>query len=105
MDDWELDPDSFWFLRLEAVKPVTEELAHFGGIPDYREIVRSLAEPSRWFVIVDFLITSAVYAIRLAATDEPTPVLWIGKGNDHRVVSLSFSRFLETYLADPWDLL
>lgn len=105
MEDGATDPDMFSFLPLKAVRAVPEELAHFGGVPDYREIVRSLAEPHRWFVIVDYLITSAVYAIRLSATDEPTPVLWIGSGKHHRVVAASFSGFLGAYLTNPLELL
>jgi hypothetical protein len=105
MEEGEADPDMFSVLPLKAVKAVPEELAHFGGIPDYREIVRSLAEPHRWFVIVDYLISSAVYAIRLSSTEEPAPVLWIGGGRHHRVVAPSFSGFLQAYLANPLDLL
>jgi hypothetical protein len=105
MEDGETDPDMFSFLPLKAVRAVPEELAHFGGIPDYREIVRTLADPHRWFVIVDYLITSAVYAIRLSATEKPAPVIWIGSGKHHRIVAPSFSGFLEAYLASPFDLL
>jgi hypothetical protein len=66
--------------------------------------MRSLAEPLRWFVIVDYLIASAVYAIHLSAKDEPAPVLWIGSGKQHRIVAPSFSDFLEGYLANPLGL-
>jgi len=104
MEGGEADPDMFSFLPLDAVRAVPEELAHFGGIPDYREIVRSLADPHRWFVIVDYLITSAVYAIRLSTTEEPAPVLWIGSGKYHLIVAPSFSGFLEAYLANPLKL-
>jgi hypothetical protein len=101
MEEGEADPDMFSFLPLKAVSAVPEELAYFGGIPNYREIVKSLAEPHRWFVIVDYLLTSAVYAIRLSATDEPASVLWIGSGKHHRMAASSFSNFLEAYLANP----
>ena len=105
MEEGEIDSDLFSFLPLKAVRAVPEELAHFGGIPDYREIVWTLPEPHRWFVIVDYLIRSAVYAIHLSATEEPSPVLWIGGGKHHRIVAPSFSGFLEAYLANPHDLL
>jgi hypothetical protein len=104
MEEGETDTDMFSFLPLKAVRAIPEELAHFGGIPDYREIIRSLADPHRWFVIVDYLITSAVYAIRLSAVPENTPVLWIGSGKHHRIVAPSFSGFLEAYLANPLGL-
>jgi hypothetical protein len=105
MDEGETDPDMFSFLPLKAVKSIPEELAHFCGIPDYREIMRSLPDPQRWFVIVDYLIASSVYAIRLSAIPEDTPVLWIGSGKDQRVVAPSFSAFVEAYLANPLGLL
>jgi hypothetical protein len=104
MEEGETDPEVFSFLPLKAVKSIPEELAHFGGIPDYREIMLSLADPHHWFVIVDYIITSAVYAIRLSAVPENTPVLWIGSGKHHRVVAPSFSGFLEAYLANPLGL-
>jgi|SRR5579864_68766 len=105
MEEGETDADIFSFLPLKSVKSIPEELAHFGGIPDYREIMQSLADPHRWFVIVDYLVTSAVLAIRLSAASENTPVLWIGGGKHHRVVAESFSGFLEAYLVNPLDLL
>jgi hypothetical protein len=105
MDDGESDPDMFCFLPLKAVKPIPEELADFGGKQGYRGIMRSLPEPHRWFVIVDYFIRSAVYAIRLSATAEPAPILCIGSGQEHRLVATSFSRFLEVYLANCYDLL
>lgn len=105
MEEGETDPDMFSFLPLKAVKSVSEELAQFGGIPDYRQITRSLADPHRWFVIVDYLIGSAVYATRLSANGEAAPVLWIGDSEHQRVVSPSFSEFLEVYLANPFGLL
>lgn len=104
MEDGETDPDMFSFLPLKAVKSILEELAHFAGIPDYREIMRSLPDPNCWFVIVDYLISSAVYAVRLSADPGDTPVLWIGDGTHHRVVASSFSGFLEAYLANPIGL-
>jgi cell wall assembly regulator SMI1 len=47
MQEGETDPDMFSFLPLKGVKSIPEELAHFGGIPDYTEIMRSLADPHR----------------------------------------------------------
>ncbi len=105
MEGGTMDPDMFSFLPLTLVRPVSEELAHFGGSPDYREIVTSLAEAHLWFVIVDYLITSAVYAIRLSGTDKPAPVCWIGDGLNHRIVATSFSSFLRAYLENPQGLM
>jgi SMI1/KNR4 family protein SUKH-1 len=104
MDEGAADAEWFFFLPLEAVKSVPEELAHCGGIPDYTEIVRTLPDSHSWFVIVDFVIHSAVFAIRLSADVVPTPVRWIGDGTHHHVVAPSFSDFVEAYLAKPLNL-
>jgi len=103
MEEGVFDPHMFSFLPLQAVKSIPEELAHFGGIPDYREIMRSLPDPNCWFVIVDYLIFSAVYAIRLSV-DEGNPVLRIDNGTHHQVVAASFSGFLKAYLDDSDSL-
>ena len=98
-------PDMFSFLRLKEIKTIPKGIARFGGTPDYREIIRSLADPHRWFVIVDYLVSSAVYAIRLSSDPESTPVRLIEDGTHHRVVADSFSGFLEAYLDNPYQLL
>jgi len=94
----------FEFLSLDEVKSIPEDLAHFGGVPDYREIVLSLSEPQHWFVIVDFMITSSVFAIRLCKTDDLTPVITIC-GKNHMIVAPSFAGFLEAYFANPFDVM
>ncbi len=104
MEVGEMDLGMFSFLPLKAVKSIPEELAHAGGIPDYREIVRTLPEPNNWFVIVDYLISSAAYAIRLSTDRGDTPVVWIGDGTHHRVVATSFRGLLDAYLENPMGL-
>jgi hypothetical protein len=104
MEYGEMDENCFSFLPLHLVKAIPEELAQFRGIPDYGEIMRTLDDPHCYFVIVDFLICSAAYAIRLSKTDDNNPVLGIGSGTDHRIMASSFSDFLEVYLASPNDL-
>lgn len=105
MEPGETDPEMFSFLPLHSVKPIPEEIAHFTGIPDYTAIMETLPHSHRWFVFVDYLISSAVYAIRLSAPKDGTPVLWVGSGRDHRGVASSFAGFVEVYLANPFDLL
>ena len=63
MERWESDEDMLEFLHLGAVKSVPEELARFRGIPDYGNIVNTLSNAERYFVIADFMIGSHVYAI------------------------------------------
>ena len=104
MAEGETDANMFSFLPLKAVKCVSEELAHFGGIPDYTGIMQSLPDPHHWFVIVDYLIASAVFAIRLHSVVDETPVFWIGSGKEYQCVAGSFSEFVEIYFARPLSL-
>ncbi|MES1213430.1 MAG: SMI1/KNR4 family protein [Singulisphaera sp.] len=105
MEEGQADDDFFSFLRLQAVKTIPEELARFSGIPDYTEITSTLAEPERWFVIVEYMIFSAAYAISLSARAEENAVLCILDGKQHRVVAPSFVGFVREYLENPMKLL
>ena len=98
MERWESDEDMLEFLHLGAVKSVPEELADFRGIPDYGNIVTTLPNVERHFVIADFMIRSHVYAIRLSDdASQETPVVWIC-GGDHARIAGSFTEFGQEYL-------
>ena len=75
-----------------------DELIDFRGIPDYRNIVNTLSNAERYFVIADFMLTSHVYAIRLSddASDE-TPMVLVC-GDIHQRIAGSFMEFGEKYL-------
>ena len=95
----------FGFFPLSAIKPVPEELAGMDGTPDYSPIMKTLGDPASWFVFVEYLIWSHVYALRLSPDpSEKTPVIWIS-GELHGVISPSFTEFAESYLTDPESLL
>ncbi len=96
------DADVFSFLPLHAVKSIPEEIGQASG---GEEIMQALPDPERWFVVVDYLIWSAVYAIRLSGVVEDSPVLRLDGGTEHKVVAPSFSSFLEAYITNPFDLL
>jgi hypothetical protein len=99
MERWESDEEMLEFLHLEAVKSVPGELADFRGIPDYGNIVHTLPNAERHFVIADFMIMSYVYAIRLSDdASQETPVIWIC-GECHARIAGSFTEFGEKYLA------
>lgn len=104
MLDRDMCGDYFTFLPLNEVKAVPNEFAAFGGIPDYREIVRTLPDSAEWYVIVDFLISSAVYAIRMRGDVDENPVILISDGTPVRTVAPSFRGFLHAYLTDPRSL-
>lgn len=105
MEETETDNLLLHFFRLSAVKPVIEELAQVGGVPDYRPIKKTLADPERYFVFADYMIGSHVYAIRLSPDKSAaTPIIWIC-GSRWRVVAATFSEFGEKYFANPDELL
>ncbi len=99
MERWESDEDLLEFLHLGAVKSVPEELADFRGIPDYGNIVNTLPNSERYFIIADFMLASYVYTIRLAEdASQETPVVWIC-GDQYARIADSFTEFGEKYLA------
>jgi hypothetical protein len=91
----------FTFLPLHAVKNIPEEIGQATGC----EIMQVLPDPERWFVVVDYMIWSAVFAIRLSGVVEDSPVLRLDGGTEHQVVAPSFSSFLEVYITNPDNLL
>lgn len=105
MEENTFDENMFSFIPLNKVKSIPEELASFCGLPDYTGIISSIPDPSHWFVIVDFLISSAVFAIRLDRVSEHAPVIVIYDGTNYRVVASSFTNFLEAYLSNPLGIL
>ncbi len=105
MSDWWMGEDSITFFPLRMVKSVAEDLANFGGIPDYRAISQTLDDCPHWFVIADFLITSQVFAIHIAESIHPTPVIVIYGEGDYQVSASSFTAFLSRYLVNSDDVL
>jgi SMI1 / KNR4 family (SUKH-1) len=93
--------DDFTFLPLRAVKSIPEIIGQDSG--GY-EIMPILPDPERWFVVVDYMLWAALYAIRLSPVVEDSPVLWRGD-YEHRIVAASFSAFLEAYMTNPDNLL
>jgi hypothetical protein len=105
MAEGQTDNDMLEFLPLNSLKSITEELIEFGGIPDYRGLRESLPDPYQCFVIIDYMIRSHVYAVRLS--HDPlavTPVIWIC-GPHWEVIAPSFSDFGERYLLDRTAIL
>ena len=97
--DW--DEQLFEWFPLQRIKSVPYELADFGGIPDYRGIIHTLEQPAEWYVFINYLIFSHVYAVRFTPTRQlTTPVLWI-LGSKHYRIAGSLSEFLNAYLEDP----
>jgi len=105
MEEGETDDRLFRILPLEAVKPVTEDLMQFGGIPDYSRIKDTLPYPNHYFVFGEYMINLHVYAISLFSDPlVTTPIIWIC-GSSWQIIAATFSEFGEKYLANPNELL
>jgi SMI1 / KNR4 family (SUKH-1) len=103
--DEDVDDELVYFVPLHEVKSVTEDLVNFRGIPDYGGIAESLPDAQQWFVFVNYMMGSHMYAIRLSANSSaPAPVIFIC-GSSWVTAADSFSDFGEKYLADRDNLL
>jgi hypothetical protein len=101
MEDGDTDTQPSEWFALQRINSIPEDLVQFAGIPDYRAIVDTLEKPDEWYVFIQYLIFSHVYAVRFTPSQSlTTPVIWIC-GSSHRPIADSFTEFLEAYLADP----
>jgi hypothetical protein len=96
----EIDPESFEAWPLERVTSVLEEAEGHSADPNYRVWVRELRDVEDYVVFGDWLISSAVFAVRTGRVDTDTQVVWIC-GGAHEVVAPTFEAFWELYLTDP----
>lgn len=105
MEEGESDDRMFRILPLESIKPVTEEIIQFRGIPDYSKIKDKLPHPNQYFVFGEYMINLYVYAIKLSSDPlAASPIIWIC-GSQWRIIATTFSEFSEKYLVNPDELL
>jgi hypothetical protein len=102
MKDGDTDEDMYSFKSLRDVKSVVEDFGQDGEVPDcYRECVNALEARGKFFVIIDYMIYSHIYAILLSSDPSKAgPVIWTD-GCRSFDIAPSFSAFAENYLADP----
>jgi hypothetical protein len=93
------------FLPLEELEPVHRVLGDSPGVPDIAGAPCTLPEAESWFVFIEYLCYSHVYAIRLSSSPADTsPVLWIC-GPSYVTIANSLTEFVEAYLRDPNSIL
>src|SRR4051812_12057333 len=82
MDPNDIDEELYWFMPLDDIKSVPESFAEDGEVPAcYRDCINSLDPPGSYFVIVDYMISSHLYAIHLSSDPgHAGPVIWIDGG-------------------------
>jgi hypothetical protein len=102
MENWETD--SQWlthFFSLGSLRTVREEIAHYGGVPDYREVVNFLEDPDHTFVIADIMLRSHFLVVRLTSEPVGTSPVLETMGAEFNLAAPSFNELARRYLADP----
>ncbi|HEY4149570.1 MAG TPA: hypothetical protein VGM41_11600, partial [Chitinophagaceae bacterium] len=61
----EIDDNLYQFYTIDEFKSVKKELSHWGGIPDYRNIINTLEGTENCFVFAEYMFHLYAYAIRL----------------------------------------
>ena len=107
LDGLEGDVPEFGFHALQLwplteLSRVSDRVAQFGGIPDYRPIVHSLPEAAQYVAFGDGAVWSHVLAFRLSP--HGGPILWIC-GASYAEMAPSFEAFWERYLENPDSML
>lgn len=100
----ELDKDLYQFYPFNQFKSVERGLAHWGGLPDYRNIVATLEQCENCFVFADYMSHLFAYAIRLNRNITDFNEVYLICGDKYKILANSFSGFLELYLNDSIEL-
>lgn len=90
----------FRFFSLAEFKTVKDELGNWGGIPDYRNIVRLLDDHQYCFIFADHSIHLMTYAIRLYSSPSETNEIYVICGEVFAKIADSFTEFIALYLRD-----
>jgi hypothetical protein len=105
MEDGDVDTCLLSFLPLAGVSNVVDELLDYSGVPDYSGLADTLSHPDEWFIIIDYMVRSHVYAVRLGSeVTTSSPVIWIC-GGTVRPMAESWTHFIDRYLEAPINVL
>jgi hypothetical protein len=99
-----LDSNLFQFYTVDQFKSVKNELANWGGIPNYNNIVNTLKECENCFVFADYMFHMFTYAIRLYPNARGVNEIYIICGDKYKIIANSFSDFLDLYFDDSIEL-
>jgi hypothetical protein len=100
----ELDKDLYEFYSFDKFGSVRKELAHWGGVPDYRNIVNTLNQCENCFVFADYMFHLFTYAIRLYQNATVINEVYIICGDKYKIIANSFAGFLDLYFDDSMEL-
>lgn len=93
----EYDHNFFKFYSLTGFKSVKDELSEWGGLPDYRNIVNTMAFHSGCYVFSDYTCHLLTYCIRLYEEKSSHNEVYIIAGDQFKLIANSFSAFLKIY--------
>jgi hypothetical protein len=100
----ELDKDLYQFYPFDQFRSVEKELAHWGGVPNYRNIVNTLKQCENCFVFADYMSHLFAYAIRLYQTTTDFNEVYMICGDKYKIIANSFSDFLDLYFDNSMEL-
>ena len=100
----ELDKDLYEFYSFDKFTSIDKELANWGGVPDYRNIVYTLSQCENCFVFADYMSNLFAYAIRLYEDKTDRNEVYLICGDKYKTLAYSFSDFLGLYLIDSIEL-
>lgn len=100
----EIDNNLYQFYAIDQFMSVKKGLSHWGGIPDYRNIINTLEGSENCFVFAEYMFHSFAYAIRLYKDKRHVNEIYVISGDEYRIVANSFSDFLNLYFEDSIEL-
>jgi len=101
----EYEEDMFVFYNFDDFKSVKDEVGDYSGIPDYTNIINTLAAHENCFVFAEYCIHVSVYAIRLHEYKSLKNEIYAIIGDEYKVVANSFTEFIDIYRSDFSDVL
>ena len=96
--DNEYDINSYRFYNLQDFKSIKDELIYWNGIPDYSNIVNTLKDFERYYVLADYLFKTFTYAIKLSKFETANNEVIVICGDEYKIIACNFSEFVELYL-------
>jgi cell wall assembly regulator SMI1 len=96
----EYDEQWFCFYALKEFYSLDKKFADWQGVPNYRDILKSLDGHENCFVFADYQCHLFSYAIRLYQKKSAKNEVYAISGGEFKIIAESFGEFMEKYLND-----
>lgn len=90
----------FKFYPLSQFKTIKNELGAWGGVPDYRNLVKRLNDHEHCYVFADYSFHLLSYAVRLYPYSSTINEIYVLCGEEFKIIANSFTEFVSLYLDD-----